>query len=114
MRYREESPTGDYQFGGANDKFLVNSPECVIQAIKTRLALFVGEWFLDTDEGLDRDLIVGHGTYATADLEIRDRILGTPGVRSIISYTSSVENRHLTVNVTVDTIYGQATTVIEV
>lgn len=30
---------------------LVNSPEAVAQAIKTRFLLWYGQWFLDTTEG---------------------------------------------------------------
>jgi hypothetical protein len=106
MRNRAMSGTGDYIFG-PNTHFLSNSPEAVAQAIKTRVALFVGEWFLDLREGLDKSLILGNNTASTRDPEIQQRILGTTGVLSLLSYVSRVDTqRNFTVAATVDTIYG--------
>ena len=51
MRYRREDDDGDYTFGQGDDTWLVNSPEAVAQAIKTRFLLWYGEWFLDTTAG---------------------------------------------------------------
>lgn len=109
MRYRALSPTGDYVFGPGSH-FLANSPETVAQAIKTRLNLFTGEWFLDTREGLDKSQILGNNTAATRDSEIQQRILATEGVKGLLSYSSSVDaQRNFTVNANVDTIYGAVT-----
>lgn len=105
MRYRQESPTGDYVFGTAS-LFLVDSPAAVAQAVKTRLALFAGEWFLDLREGLNLNLILGYGTQTTRDREVQQRIADTTGVLGIASYSSSAEARAFRVSCTVDTIYG--------
>ncbi|MFP5675558.1 hypothetical protein ACLD26_23020, partial [Salmonella sp. 741265100_HSA] len=51
MRYRREDGEGDYTFGGGDDTWLINSPEAVAQAVKTRFALWYGQWFLDKTEG---------------------------------------------------------------
>lgn len=106
MRYREQDSNGDYPFG-SNTRFLVDTPAAVAQAIKTRLKLYRGEWFLDTRVGLDLNLILGYGTQTTRDQEIQQRILGTTGVLSLEQYSSSVDNRAFTVTATVNTIYGQ-------
>jgi hypothetical protein len=105
MRYREQTQMGDYPFG-TNTRFLVDTPATVAQAIKTRLKLYRGEWFLDTRIGLDLDTIIGYGTQATRDQEIQQRILGTTGVLSLEQYASSVDGRAFTVTATVNTIYG--------
>jgi hypothetical protein len=42
MRYRREDDDGDYTFGQGDDTWLVNSPEAVAQAIKTRFLLWYG------------------------------------------------------------------------
>lgn len=47
MRYRREDTEGDYTFGSGDDTWLINSPEAVAQAVKTRFALWYGQWFLD-------------------------------------------------------------------
>lgn len=110
MRYRALDANGDFQFGRSGI-FLVNSPEAVAQAIRTRLALWAGEWFLDNEEGTDYSgKILGYGTQGTRDVEVKSRILNTQGVREIVSYSSSVDPaRKFTVTAVVDTDYGQAT-----
>lgn len=111
IRYRQLTSSGDYRFGGGA-VFLVDSPDAVRQAILTRLKLGVGDWFLDLDEGTDyRGSILGYGTQGTRDLEIQDRILGTPGVLEIVSYESVVDavKRSFTVSATVSTVFGQTT-----
>lgn len=104
MKYRQLDDNNDYQLGFP---FLVNSPDCVAQAIQTRLMLWRGEWWLDTREGTPylQD-ILGHNT--NYDFEIQSRILGTPGVTELLNYSSNIDSyRNLTVNATVNTIYGQ-------
>lgn len=106
MRYRQMDAAGDYVFGQSSI-FLVDSPETVAQAIRTRLRLFVDEWFLDKREGLDRGNILGYGTQDTRDYEVQQRILGTQGVLRIASYSSATgAGRSFSVAATVDTIYG--------
>lgn len=116
MRYRTLSSTGDYVFGAGPSEFLENTPETVAQAVGTRLRLLQGEWFLDLQEGLPASTqILGAGTQTLYDRAIQDRILETPGVRSISNYGSvlNTSTRELTVQCTINTIYG-ATPVQEV
>ena len=79
------------------------------QAIQTRLLLSAGEWFLDSSEGTQyQTQILGHGTQATRDPAIRERIFETPGVKEILSYASAVNaERLMSVNCYADTIYGR-------
>lgn len=117
MRYRTLSPTSDYVIGQGNAEFLVNSPECVAQAVKTRLLLLQGEWFLDTTEGTPYSTqILGEGTMQLYDQAIQERISQTQGVLSITDYSSSFDanNRSLSVYVTIDTIYGTASASISI
>ncbi|WP_434524381.1 hypothetical protein [Photorhabdus asymbiotica] len=108
MRYRREIDN-DYVFGRGEASFLIDSPEAVAQAVKTRLMLRSGEWFLDNQEGTDYDKVLGKGTSGFYDLVIRQRILQTPGVSNIIHYRSESKpnTRKVTITVTIDTIYGQ-------
>jgi hypothetical protein len=107
MRYRKLSTLGDYSFGHAS-QFYVDEKAAVAQAISTRLKLLTGEWFLDTKEGTPYfGKILGHQSAGTRDIAIRDRILNTPGVKSITNYASAIDaNRKFTVSVKVDSIYG--------
>jgi hypothetical protein len=105
MRYRALSPTGDYVFGRGANQFLVSSPEAVGQAVLTRLRLAVGEWYLDTTEGTQyATKILGERTMPLYDQAVRERILGTPGVKFIEKYASFLdERRRLTVSGTIMT-----------
>lgn len=111
MRNRALSVTGDYQFGLSDAQFFVNSPEAVAQAVRTRLELHTGEWFLDLLEGTPYETkILGEGTQSVYDQTIQERILGTEGVVAIADYSSVLdENRKLTVSATITTIYGNTT-----
>lgn len=107
MRTRPLSPLGDFTIG---QPWLVNVPQAVEQSIGTRLRLWLGEWFLNTQDGTPYlTEILGERYGKAPDAAIKRRILGTPGVSQIISYSSQFSgsaSRILTVNVTVQTIYS--------
>lgn len=121
MRYRRLTSTGDMSFGHSGADFWHNQVDGVGQAVKTRLLLFTGEWFLDTSEGTPwggfplNDLVVEQGrilgahTQQTRDMAIKMRVLTTPGVLAILDYSSSVDpdTRTFSVNMVIRTVYGQ-------
>lgn len=110
MRYRALDANGDYSFGKSQGNFLINSPEAVGQAVQTRLRLLKGEWFLDVTEGMPWSTeVVGVRTRATRDQAVKTRVLGTQGVTGIASYASQVTGRGFSVQMTIDTLYGQVT-----
>lgn len=111
MRYRGLDPvTGDMQFGLGVGPWLVNSPEAVAQAVRTRLLLIRGEWFLDKTEGTPWTTeILGVRTAGLYDKAIRSAILDTDGVSEITAYASQLVNRGLNVQATITTIYGAVT-----
>lgn len=121
MRYRRLSaatspdsadggqPGGDSIFGGSQNDFLRDTSSTVAQAIKTRLSLFKGDFFLDSEAGIDwRSRVLGTNTSGLYDITIRERILGTQGVLSILEYHSqrNGETRTLSVQCLVETLYG--------
>ena len=114
MKYRQEAAgSDDHQFGRAG-VFLTDTPQAVAQAVKTRLLLSAGEWFLDLDEGTQYDEVLGYNTQDSRDLAIRERILETIGVIELTEYRSSVSaDRRFVVVATVSTIYGNAPVTLE-
>lgn len=108
MRYRELTSTGDTTIFSGFTRFLVNSPECVAQAVLTRLRLWQGQWFLDSTVGVPYETqVLGFGTAASRDVAIQTSIINTPGVNQILSYSSSLDaQRKLHIEVTLNTIYG--------
>ncbi len=113
MRVRNIDPaSGGRQFGGGAASFLVNSADAVALCVRTRLALWKSEWFLNLPDGMDwGNSVLGKYTEAKRDIAIKARILGTPGVMQIVSYSMSLDrfSRRLTGSVTISTVYGQTT-----
>jgi len=90
------------------DTYSQNTPEIVIQQVQTRLLLWIGEWFMNISEGTPwiQDILGNDTNY---DLEIQARILGTQGVVEIVSYSSEIINRNLSVQASINTVYGPGT-----
>lgn len=125
MRVRRQDENGDMMFGHGSSDIWRDVPDAVGQVVLTRLMLFSGEWFLDLDEGTNwggfpisdevvrRGLILGGNSSQKAmmDLEIKRRIFDTPGVRSIIDFSSTFEpnGRRYRLDMKLDTIYGAST-----
>jgi hypothetical protein len=114
MIYRRLNPkTGDYTFGGGFGDFLVDR-EAIAQMIKTRLLLFMGEWFADLNSGLP--LWQGIMGYAgrnkqSVDSLIIANILGGQGVTNISNFSSKYDSssRAYSCIAIVNTVYGQVT-----
>ena len=82
----------------------------VSRLVLTRLKLLKGEWFLDSTVGTPWSTqILVEGGRLTADQAIKAVILGTQGVSGIASYSSSIAGRALSVQATINTIYGATT-----
>lgn len=111
MIYRKLDENGDYSFGNKLADFLVNSPDAVAQAVKTRLMLWQGEWFANINSGTPYDTrILGNNTLPLYDQAVREVIAGTQGVVSIVDYASYYDSnsRSVTIAAILDTVYGQA------
>lgn len=101
----------DMTFGAGSVNFLVDSPDAVAQSVLTRLRLWTGEWFLDETEGTPYlTAVVGKGTNLTYEPAIRERILGTTGVSSIIDLSTSIDpdGRTGTFRTLIETTFGAA------
>lgn len=109
MRYRKLSTTGDYTFGNGQMDFFRDIPEAVGQAAKTRLLLWLGEWFLDIDSGTPyMQGILGKYSIERANVTIEDRVIHTQGATNISNYVSEIDpdTRGMTASFNLDTIYG--------
>lgn len=110
MRVRKVDATGDMTFGGNQQSFHRDTPDAVAQVVESRLNLWLGQWYLDLDEGLPvEENILGKYTGNRRDPAIRARILGTPGVYRIDNYSSQFDSnlRSFTVSAKLTTIYSQ-------
>ena len=109
MKYRKLDQNGDYTFGTGFD-FYKDVPEAVAQAVRTRLDLWLGEWFLDTSDGTPWIAgVLGKYTLRNYDMIVRARILDTEGVSELLSYESQYDGstRRVSIQATIETKYGQ-------
>lgn len=110
MKVRRLSTDNDMTFGNGGLNFIGDSAEAVAQNIYTRLKLWLGEWFLDTNDGTDwLGKCLGKNTLDSAVAEIRRVILNTDGVEGIVDLTVSNDtaSRQVKIQATVKTPYGE-------
>lgn len=71
------------------------------QHLRTKLGLFLGEWFLDTTVGVPwfRDVLVKNPNFVVIQDMLKDQILSTPGVIALerfdFDYVSGTRNLSL-------------------
>ncbi|HCR3197151.1 hypothetical protein ACGTI2_05340 [Morganella morganii] len=107
MQYRTED-NGDYTFG--HSRFSKDTPETVAMAVKSRLRLWLGEWFLDDREGTPHaQKGLGKNPAQGYALAVKERILNTPGVTKITAFglDMNTSTRKVTITATIDTLYGE-------
>ena len=83
------------------------------QQCRSRLQVWLGEWSLDQSIGWINYDDFGKN-YDSFDIETRARqvILGTVGVKEILSMDVLYLNRKLSITFTADTIYGEISTTV--
>lgn len=109
MIYRKLDADGDYVFG-RNQNNYISDAAAVNQAVVTRLRQLIYEWWEDLEDGIPVwQKILGNRNKQEAEQSIRERIQKTKYVRSILYFnpTWDNENRTLTVQVSIDTEFGQ-------
>ena len=84
--------------------------EATAQAVKTRLLLLKGEWFLDIEAGVPylQQIAVKPANLPLAEAIIKQTILETEGVEALRSFgmTFDRDTRRLTIQATVANTYG--------
>ena len=109
MTVRRLDRIGDIQTSGV--QFLTEAEE-VAQTVKTRLQLFLGEYFRDNTEGTDWfGKILGKGRgLAAAEAEIKKRIVQTANVLSLTGFQTDydITTRRMKVTASILTPWGEA------
>lgn len=121
MRCRRLDSNHDFCFGRGFGDYLedqVSSPDAIAQAIKTKLLLFLGEWWKDLRDGLPLwQKILGSRVKNKAILDkiLIDRIQGLklPDNRYAITAVKEItsefdsETREYSFSCRVDTVFGE-------
>jgi hypothetical protein len=85
--------------------YLITGEAAISQSAKTRLRLFLGEWFLNLSEGVPyyREVFVKNPSIPVITAIFRRALLACPGVSSVIALSVTVDprTRKATVNGTV-------------
>ncbi len=119
MRVRALDANGDWTFGaGAND-YLVNQA-AVVQAIATRLLMFLGDCFFATNQGIDWFTFLGGSKNQLAlELAINAVILNTQSngvnvIRRIVTLSVSLDDatRAFSISYTAFSIFGNVSGVV--
>lgn len=80
-------PAGDIQIVNGKTIAISGAP-AIRQKISTRFRFFLGEWFLDTRQGVPyyRDVFLKDPSLDVIRSTFRKLVLGTPGVLSLASF----------------------------
>ena len=99
--------TGDIVTSG--DQF-IDGVEEIAQTVKTRLRLFLGEYFRDVTDGTPwwESILGKDGTLSSKEAIIKSRILRTDGVVRLVSFSTDfdINTRVYTVNAGILTTFG--------
>jgi hypothetical protein len=89
---------------------MTTGADAIRQHLRTKLGLFLGEWFLDTTIGVPwfRDVLVKNPNIVVIQDMLKDQILSTQGVIEITRFDFDYQsaNRFLRVDFTVLTTEG--------
>lgn len=104
---RLDSVTGDIVTSG--QQFIIEKDE-IAQTIRTRLTLYLGEYFRDITDGTPwyEQILGKFKSLDTIEAVLRARIANTPGVVRLISFATDfdVNSRKYSVTAGVLTTYG--------
>lgn len=120
MKYRRLDSNHDMCFGRGKSDYLedeISYPDAVAQAIKTRMLLFLGEWWMNTSDGLPlfqqilgqrakMNIIEGILVNRIRGLRMPDQRYAVTSVSNVIT-TYDPETRDFTFSCSVDTVYGK-------
>ncbi len=92
-------PEGDLELDAGGDFVFIDGSELVRQNIAARFRFFLGEWFLDTREGVPyyRDILVKSPDPAVVRSIFSQVLADTPGVLAILSFDLVFDARERTV-----------------
>lgn len=83
----------------------------VAQHIKTRLLLFLGEWFLDVEEGTPwfEQIFIKPADVVQVEVIIKNRILQTENVKELLTFDLEFNTvtRALSITFSCNTVYGE-------
>ena len=113
MKVRRLDAAGDWTFGQGRANYAARG-ESTAQRVRTRLLCFLGDWFLDLDQGMPwLDDFERPGNLADIERTARMTILQTSGVAQLDSLELALSPaRVLTITASVTSTDGDASTLV--
>ena len=108
IRVRRLDDTWDSAYGQGTGDY-VTDINAVAQIIRSRLSLYLGEWWEDTSQGIPMwEQILGSSgkNKNVIDKLIQQRVASAPNVTGVVSLTSTIKNRVYQCTITVQTDFG--------
>ena len=92
------------------------SAEVVAQRLSIRLKTFLGEWFLDVGYGVPyyQQILAKKTTKVAVDRIFQQQILSERGVRELVSFSSTFQNRRYEMSFVVRVLDGSLTETISI
>lgn len=83
------------------DLVLVHNDSAIRQAVQQNLQTFLGEWFLDTTQGVPwlQSILVQHPNLDVIQSVLQEAILSTPGILSLTAFNFSFDNGKRTLTI---------------
>ena len=83
----------DWHFNDDGNLNMVADAECVAQRQRQHVEFYKGEWFLDTETGVDWHGEIFNSPFAKeiADSIIKDTVMAVPGTVELIEFSSSLD-----------------------
>jgi hypothetical protein len=107
MKVRALDSVHDWTFGKGLSNYLKDE-KALEQNIATRVLSWLGDCFFAMQDGIDYRKLMDKGQQTNLEMSIKAQILRTEGVVKITEFTTSLNSaRKLTVQATIDTIYGR-------
>lgn len=94
-----------------NEGITTNPADVVAQRLRIRLQTFRGEWFLNTEYGVSywQRILSKKVSKTSVDRIFQEQILSERGVREIVSFSSTFQNRQYDMSFRVRALDGSVT-----
>lgn len=112
MKLAKTTATGDWQLGRGESGYITGIP-AVKQLVAARIKTYRGDWFLDTERGVDWLRLLGEkGTQDQILRQVRSVILGTPGVLrlDLLSVDADQTTRRAVIKYSLTTVFSSTIT----
>ena len=106
MRFRNLDSKGDWTFGKGRNSY-VKDNQALMLNIKTRLLEFYQDCFFDMEKGIDWWTLMGGKDLKRVLVDVQRTILESYQVKRIVSLDYALNNRALTILVSIEFLNGE-------